>query len=1177
MSRLSTFALHSISWLVLAGGLTFTSVAALSQKQQQDERAVQEFSTLADRLTLKLRERLSGYSLLTRSSAALFNASTMVTPADWQQFAARIKSGQSLDGIDSLGFARFISEQERHTHNATLKKNNIAGYTISPPGKRDNYGYVLYQANLNNIASLPSGLDLLTKPPLRLAMERAAETKKTIMSGKLHTATGTPSVMVLFDAVFKESGQAEQALYGWVFAIMNVNDMLSNILTGLPHPHSQWLSVKVYDGNNAAPAALVYQQGEAADTVSPLQQQRVIDLNGHQWLLVLDSLKPAAFTDNVPTLLTLTAGFALTLLLVLLLRTSLNTRIRATQLAEQLSEDIRRQETRFNQLENRFKTIASRVPGMIFEFRLQSNGHSSFPYASDGIHRLYGIHPEQVKKNAAPVFDAVHSDDMEELINSMHHSAHTLTPWRHEFRITSNDGRTRWLQGDALPQREESGATNWCGVITDMTYRKEAELALKSANNQTRHFREALDHVSSFIYMKDSRFRYIYANRAALEQFGCNSTTLIGGQDEQFFSSEVAHALRESDNRVLAGESLSEEVEIMGKDGRRIVYMDVKTPIFDDPEQQEIIGLIGIRTDITLLKNSEQQLRQLAHFDPLTKLHNRVLLSDRLNQAMSQARRHQQCLAVAYLDLDGFKAINDTHGHNAGDKLLMTVAARMKDVIREGDTLARVGGDEFVAILLDLKDTHHCKPQLSRLLQAAAKPVDMDGLELKVTASLGVTFYPQPEELEPDQLLRQADQAMYQAKLSGKNRYHLFDTEQDRDMRTHHESLEHIRHALHNGEFVLYYQPKVNMRTGQLVGAEALIRWQHPQQGLLTPAHFLPAIEEHPMAIEVGNWVIDAALQQIREWRNQGLELVVSVNLGARQLRQSDFVERLQQLLGHYPDINPAWLELEVLETSTLGDLAQISERLRRCRQLGLNISLDDFGTGYSSLTYLKQLPAGMVKVDQSFVRDILEDPEDLTILDGVISLARAFGRSVIAEGVETIQHGDMLLRIGCELAQGYGIAHPMPAADIPKWASAWKPAPHWASLAKTDRNMLPLLYAGIEQMAWIESMRSALDHPGTPWPQLSREHSRFETWYRQCSTEERAPLTRLSGLHQQLHELASRLHASHQAGQEQQASDEFQELCQLHRQLTAELERVLTPSSRSHHPAGIRPRLRTV
>ena len=463
--------------------------------------------------------------------------------------------------------------------------------------------------------------------------------------------------------------------------------------------------------------------------------------------------------------------------------------------------------------------------------------------------------------------------------------------------------------------------------------------------------------------------------------------------------------------------------------------------------QGKAVRLIGTISDITERKQHQSQLEHIAHFDALTNLPNRVLLSDRLQQAMAQALRRNQQLAVVYLDLDGFKAINDQHGHDAGDQVLIKLAHRLKLALREGDSLARIGGDEFVAVLIDLEDFAASRPLLTRLLEACAQPVPVGDLSLHVSASLGVTTYPQPQDIDADQLLRQADQAMYQAKLSGKNRYHFFDATQDSSIRGHHESVERIRLALEMHEFVLHFQPKVNMRSGQIIGAEALIRWQHPEKGLLAPAVFLPVIEDHAFAVSIGEWVIDTALTQIEIWQAAGLDIAVSVNIGARQLQQSDFVDRLKFILAKHPQVKPTSLELEVLETSALEDIAQVSQVIEACAQIGVKFALDDFGTGYSSLTYLKRLRVAMLKIDQSFVRDMLEDPADWAILQGIIGMAAAFKRDVIAEGVETTEHGSLLLQLGCELAQGYGIARPMPAAQMPHWAAQWQPDAAWDSV----------------------------------------------------------------------------------------------------------------------------------
>jgi diguanylate cyclase (GGDEF)-like protein len=504
---------------------------------------------------------------------------------------------------------------------------------------------------------------------------------------------------------------------------------------------------------------------------------------------------------------------------------------------------------------------------------------------------------------------------------------------------------------------------------------------------------------------------------------------------------------------------------------------------------------VALFSDITSLKEHQIQLEHIAQYDALTNLPNRVLLGDRMHQAMAQAQRRGQLMAVAYLDLDGFKSINDIHGHEAGDQLLIALASRMNLALREGDTLARLGGDEFVAVLLDLPDVSASVPMLTRLLAATAQPVHLDAQILQVSASLGVTFYPQAEEVDADLLLRQADQAMYQAKLAGKNRYHVFDGEQDRNVRGHHESLERIRDAMVSNEFVLYYQPKVNMRTGEIIGVEALIRWQHPDKGLLSPAVFLPVIEDNPLAIALGEWVIDATLTQMEIWQLTGLNMEVSVNISARQLQQADFVERLIKILAEHPLVAPSRLSMEVLETSALQDLAHVSRVIEACQQIGVTFSLDDFGTGYSSLTYLKRLPVKLLKIDQSFVRDMLDDPDDLAILDGVIGLASAFRRQVIAEGVETVAHGAVLLQLGCELAQGYGIARPMPANSLQPWVDHWRPDMQWLNMPVAHREDLPVLFASAEHRGWILGVEGFLKGEREALPQLDEHQCRFGTW----------------------------------------------------------------------------------
>lgn len=519
------------------------------------------------------------------------------------------------------------------------------------------------------------------------------------------------------------------------------------------------------------------------------------------------------------------------------------------------------------------------------------------------------------------------------------------------------------------------------------------------------------------------------------EAVGRKPHILSSGRHDQAFYKSMWDALTTQGH-------WSGEVWNRRKDGRMFAELLTTSAVRDELGVTQ--HFVALFSDITTIKDQQSQLERMAHFDALTHLPNRLLLSDRLHQAMAQAQRRGQQLAVAYLDLDGFKGVNDTFGHAAGDQLLIALSSAMKEALREGDTLARIGGDEFVALFIDLDGPHSSIPLLHRLLAAGSKVVQVDGAAMQVSTSIGVTYYPQATEVAADQLLRQADLAMYQAKVEGKNRYKIFDMEVDENVRDHHGSVAAIRLALERQEFVLHYQPKVNMHTGELVGAEALIRWQHPERGLLAPGLFLPAIETDPLGIALGEWVLETALQQVEAWRAEHLDIGISVNVGAFQLQQPGFSDRLRAALDKHPSVSPSRLQVEVLETSELKDMEIVSRCLQECADMGVSFALDDFGTGYSPLTYLKKLQVAALKIDRSFVNDMLVDPDDMTIVRGVIGLAGAFKRDVIAEGVETVAQGTALLSMGCTIAQGFVIARPMPADAFLLWAAQWKPDPAW-------------------------------------------------------------------------------------------------------------------------------------
>jgi diguanylate cyclase (GGDEF)-like protein/PAS domain S-box-containing protein len=606
-------------------------------------------------------------------------------------------------------------------------------------------------------------------------------------------------------------------------------------------------------------------------------------------------------------------------------------------------------------------------------------------------------------------------------------------------RIRHRDGRWVWgLWRGRVTERDDQGrGVALMGSFHDISERREAHERLQLAASVFTHAREGItitDTRGTIIDVNDTFTRITGYSRE--EAIGNNPRMLQSGrQGPEFYAAmwkslaEQGHFTGEVWNRRKNGELFAEIITISA----------VRNPL------GATTHYVALFTDITSIKENERKLERIAHYDALTGLPNRVLLSDRLQQAMARCQRKGHCLAVAFIDLDGFKAVNDLHGHEQGDDLLVALAQRLQASLREGDTLSRMGGDEFVAVLSDLEHLYDCHPVLDRMLRAAADPVRLGDRLFQLSASIGVTLFP-TDGVGPDLLIRHADQAMYQAKQAGKNRYHLFDVERDTAVKTQREEVARLHQALAAHEFVLHYQPKVNMRTGQVIGAEALIRWNHPQRGLLPPAAFLPTMHDHAIRLEVGDWVIATALQQMATWKSQGLDLPVSVNIDAQHLQKEGFSQRLAALLAAQPQVPASHLELEILETSALEDMAQVSAIMHRCQAMGVRFALDDFGTGYSSLTYLKRLGAEVIKIDQSFVRDMQTDPDDLAIVQGVIGLARAFHREVIAEGVETIAHGSVLLPLGCECAQGYGIARPMPANELPRWVSHWAPDSAWTS-----------------------------------------------------------------------------------------------------------------------------------
>lgn len=464
------------------------------------------------------------------------------------------------------------------------------------------------------------------------------------------------------------------------------------------------------------------------------------------------------------------------------------------------------------------------------------------------------------------------------------------------------------------------------------------------------------------------------------------------------------------------------------------MYTELLSIVAVKDQQDKLQHYVGVFSDISVIKQHEAELNRIAYFDTLTSVPNRRLLSDRLEQAIARFRRHGSKFAVCYLDLDGFKPINDQFGHEGGDRLLIEIARRLQAMSRADDTVARLGGDEFVLLWNDIDVRVNCTHALERVLTEVSTPVMIDGISVSVSASIGVTLFPD-DNVDADTLLRHADHAMYSAKQLGKNRYQMFDADLAKQISLRVEFLAKVGRSLDSGEFELFYQPKVDCVSGKVLGVEALLRWNEPILGLLTPKEFLPLIEDDSMALRMGRWVMAEAVRQARHWHEMGIDLCISINIFPRHLKYPTFIEDLRNAVDtHWQQMPPNRLMMEIVETSDLEELAPIEAVIQECLQMGIPFSIDDFGTGYSSLIYLRRLSVQELKIDQSFVRDMLEDPEDRAIVVGVIGLGKAFGLRVVAEGVESQRHVQQLIDLGCNVAQGFGLGHPMPVAALQKW-----------------------------------------------------------------------------------------------------------------------------------------------
>jgi diguanylate cyclase (GGDEF)-like protein/PAS domain S-box-containing protein len=747
-------------------------------------------------------------------------------------------------------------------------------------------------------------------------------------------------------------------------------------------------------------------------------------------------------------------------------------------------------------------------------------------YVSPSIIDFLGYTPEEVKKNYS---DFVTDHPVNKQIHEFTNAA--LKGDKQETYLTQmyhKDGSKIWIEVTESPVFDHQGSVIGIeGVMHNITKLQESELQLKLAATVFTNANEG-------IMITDAYGTIVDVNEA-YELLSGYSREYLLGQNAKILSSE----LQSEEFYLSMWNKLTEdgywggELWNQRKNGDNYAQLLSISAVFD--EIGTVMNYIVLVSDITAIKEHQNQLESIAHYDGLTGLPNRLLLVDRLSLAISHTNRQENLLAVCMIDLDGFKGVNDTLGHNAGDTVLIEVAQRMQKVIRSNDTVARLGGDEFVIILTDVGKIDDCAIMLYRLLNAIAQPYIIADQEVNtISASIGVSIYPD-DKVDSEMLLRHADIAMYEAKNSGKNRFNFFNVSSDKKIKANHKTLNKIKTALEKGEFCFYFQPKINVRYKTVIEIEALIRWAHPLLGLMSPAEFLPLIENNEeLSNSFDAWVIKAGILQLDAWQKEGIFVKLCVNISPKQFKQKNFTEKLKQLIEQNNlDLDLlSYLEFEILETAAVEHLHNSNNVIKECKELGITFALDDFGTGYSSLMHLKDLAVNTIKIDKSFVQEMLENPQSMAIVKSIIGLANAFDISVTAEGVQTMEQILSLMEIGCDEIQGYAITHPLEKAEMKNFLLNFTPDPRWKMVAQTlpSKADFELLIAKANHKFWIESAMNELaqEEMNETIFQTTHAECKFARWFEKVKKQNFAVtphLQELDLLHQKIHENVTMLY----------------------------------------------------
>jgi diguanylate cyclase (GGDEF)-like protein/PAS domain S-box-containing protein len=1017
-----------LALVVTVAMLSLTFAYLTREKTELTKRKERVFDIAVEQNYNAIRQRLSQMEVILRGVKGYYEASDFVSKKEYNDYFKALALGDDLFGFHAIAVALNVSNSTLPSHLERMHRAGSPNYQVWPSGQRDEYAPLSYiepyaDSNLNAI-----GFDLLTNPLAKPALLKSRSSGHLAMTGKLSLVQDKGEFVpaaVMYIPIYDTSKPIQTELerrnahIGWVSGPFRINDFMASLTKEL----NSDLGVSIYEEGHQSVESYLYGQGRNVEVSKDnlnFQAVKYLEVGDVKWVIEMYSLpifeKRFVESGNF----SIFVGVVLSLMMGGLIWLLGHGRAKAVELANDMTLELKDSEATF-------RSMAETIPLAIYVSIREADQRSE--YVNPTFMKLFGYTLKDVAtadawwRLACPdkAYYVKVAGEWGSKINENVIPQSKTEPM--EVIVTCKDGSKKYISWQVIALGNKVYAFGY-----DLTDTKLAEVELKIAATafESQSGMMVIDADQSILRVNKA-FEKI-TGYSLNEVKGKNVAFLNSGQQNEVFYQEMWNDINSKGfwegeiwNRRKNGEVYPESLNITS------VIKDNNIPSY----------YVGTFNDITSAKTAAEEIQNLAFFDSLTRLPNRRYLSDQLSHALAVSKRSSQGGALLFLDLDHFKTLNDTLGHDAGDLLLKKVAERLILCVRESDTVARLGGDEFVLLLEGLSEkgidpVDQIEEIGFKILTALSQPYELNGNSYFSSSSIGITLFGSHQsDANVEDLLRQADIAMYQAKASGRNTLRFFDPEMQNAISARASMEIELRAAIKENQFHLYYQPQVD-NTGNIWGVEALIRWQHPTKGIVSPIEFIPLAEDTGLIIAIGQWVLETACAQLLAWQKDKpmQHLSISLNVSAKQFHQPNFVSQVKAVIKRY-GVNPNLLKLELTESSLLVDVDNTIAIMNELKEVGLRFELDDFGTGYSSLQYLKRLPLSQLKIDQSFVRDIAIDSSDRAIVLTIITMAHTLGLEVIAEGVETEVQRQYLLENGCMNFQGYLFSKPLPIDQL--------------------------------------------------------------------------------------------------------------------------------------------------